>query len=313
MLRIVRSIGTAAGAAGSGAGAAGAAGAGAVAGLYREPAKWKGLKPETVISLYWERVAKMGKEYKQSPEELEALLGTSEYTGVPEAHIRKLYKYGEKGAMEIGAGAGPGAGAKARDVVGGFSRFQFDELPSQALDLVDQHREQRFYNRLAAYELPLLAKYRQEYKPPSASDVVTYKYFTYVGEEHPNSRKVVLSLKTESLGLEPRALHKFRVLARTRYDHETDLFKMSSDKFPEAQQNAKYLGDILKRLLQEAKDLSKDDFSDIPLDTRHTIAKNLRKKHSRRLKTIEFPEEWKRPEDAPVKKVNITEELMKLL
>lgn len=285
--------------------------AGMVSSLYMEPAKWKGLPPEQILSLYWERMAKLGKRYKQSNEELEALLTTSQYTGVPESHIRKLYKFGEKGMLEIGGGA---ALSGAKDKIGGFSRFQFDELPSQALDLVAQHREQRFYNRLAAYELPLLAQYRQEYRRPDSKKYpVTYKYMTYIGEEHPNSKKVVLSLKTADLGLGERELHKFRLLASTRYDYTNDEFKMSSDRYPEPQQNAQYLSDTLNKLIKEAKDLSKDDFSDVPLDKRHIIARDLRKKQSMRLKNIKFPEEWKRPQDAPVPKVNIVEELKKTL
>ncbi|KAL3231605.1 Small ribosomal subunit protein mS35 [Nakaseomyces bracarensis] len=281
--------------------------------LYMEPSKWKGLPSEQIISLYWERMAKLGKKYKQQPEELEALLTTSEYTGVPESHIRKLYKYGEKGMLEIGGGASV-SGGNAKDKVGGFSRFQFDELPSQALDLVAQHREQRFYNRLAAYELPLLAQYRQEYRRPDPVKYpVTYKYMTYIGEEHPNSRKVVMTFKTAELGLGERELHKFRLLAKTRYDYTKDEFRMSSDRYPEPQQNAKYLSDTLHKLLKEAKDLSKDDFSDVPLDKRHIIARNLRKKQSMRLKNIQFPESWKRPEDAPVPKANIVEEMKRYL
>ncbi|CAI4038051.1 hypothetical protein SMKI_04G3900 [Saccharomyces mikatae IFO 1815] len=267
--------------------------------LFMHPEKWKGLPPQKILELYWERMARLGSEYKPNKDELNALLTTSEYSEVPANDIKKLYYRGEQGAIDIKGGS------VNRD--NSLRPFMFDELPSQAQELVAQHREQRFYNRLAAYELPLLAQYRQEYKRPSAkTHPVTYRYTSYIGEDHPNSRKVVLSVKTDELGLEERSLHKFRVLARSRYDHITDIFKMSSDKFEQASQNARYLHDILQKLLAESKDLTKDDFSDVPLDTRHTIAKNLRKKK----RDYKFPEHWKRPEDAPKKKFNIVDQLL---
>lgn len=270
--------------------------------LYMHPEKWKGLPPQRILELYWERMARLGSEYKPNKDELSALLTTSEYSDVSSSDIKKLYYKGEQGAIDIKGGT------VNRD--DSLRPFMFDELPSQAQELVAQHREQRFYNRLAAYELPLLAQYRQEYKRPSAkTHPVTYRYTNYVGEEHPNSRKVVLSVKTEDLNLETKSLHKFRVLARSRYDHITDIFKMSSDKFENASQNARYLHDILQKLLAESKDLTKDDFSDVPIDMRHTIAKNLRKKkHNHK-----FPEEWKRPEDAPKKKFDIVDQFMNTL
>lgn len=269
--------------------------------LYLEPAKWKGLPSETIFKLYRERIVKLGAQYKQCDAELDALLGTSEETGVLHRDIRKIYQNGEKGAADI-------IGGSLQDSYSPRP-FLFDELPSQAQDLVAQHREQRFYNRLAAYELPLLAQYRQPYvKPAAKTHPVQYRFTTYLGEDHPNASKVVLQVKTEALGLNAREVHKFRLLARTRYDHLTDVFKMSTSKFPEAAQNARYLNDVFQRLLQESKDLT-DDFSDVPLDSRHTVAKNLRKKRHDHV----FPEEWKRPEDAPKAKLDVVSQLEKNL
>ncbi|SCW04137.1 LAFE_0H06744g1_1 [Lachancea fermentati] len=261
--------------------------------LYLEPGKWKGLKPDQIFQLYRERVVRLGSEYKPCKEELDALLSTSEYTGVSATAIKSVYRGGEQAAHDV-------AGISLED---DFKPkpFMFDDLPSQAQLLVQQHREQRFYNRLAAYELPLLAQYRQKYERPSTkTKPVTYRYTTYIGEDHPNSRKVVLNVKTRDLGLNDRELHKLRVLARTRYDHTTDVFKMSCDSYPEAAQNARYLSELLERLIKESKDMT-DDFSDVPLDTRHTVAKHLRNKK----RHYEFPEEWKRPEDAPKKLIDV--------
>ncbi|CCF56900.1 hypothetical protein KAFR_0B06040 [Kazachstania africana CBS 2517] len=265
--------------------------------LYMNPSKWKNVPPQKIIDLYWERKTKLGTTYERCEEELDALISTSDYTGVSKDDIKKLYN-GDIDEFQNIIG---------RDALKyGLRPFQFDELPSPAMDMVHDQREQRFYNRLAAYELPLLVQYRQPYKPINEqTHPVVYRYTTYAGEEHPNSKKVSITLKTRNLGLNDRELHKFRLLARTRYDHETDTFKMSSENFPEAAQNAKYLNDILQRLLKEAKDMT-DDFSDVPLDTRHTVAKNLRKKSHK----YEFPEKWKRPEDAPPRERNLMEKVI---
>ncbi|SCV04153.1 LANO_0G08482g1_1 [Lachancea nothofagi CBS 11611] len=263
--------------------------------LYLDPSKWKALQPHQIFDLYRERVVKLGSQYKPSKEELDALLSTAEHTGVSPRSIRAVYYGGEQAAYDLN-GVNMEDDYKPKP-------FMFDDLPSQAQTLVQQHREQRFYNRLAAYELPTLAQYRQEYKRPSPkTNPVTYRYTTYIGEEHPNARKVVVSLKTNDIGLTDKEVHKFRLLAQTRYDHLTDVFKMSSDRYPEPAQNARYLSDVLQSLIKESKDTS-NDFSDVPLDTRHTIAKNLRKNR----RDYKFPEEWKRPEDAPKELVNVSE------
>lgn len=267
--------------------------------LFLNPSAWKGLEPQRIIELYWERKTKLGSAYEKNEDELNALLSTADFSGIPKPEIKKIYNDKNIGNFRVNLN---------KDVLKyGLRPFQFDELPSAAIDIVEEHREQRFYNRLAAYELPLLAKYRQEYKKPSSRAYpITYRYTSYLGEDHPNSKKVVVSVYTKDLGLGTKELHKFRLLARTRYDHQSDLFKMSSDKFESAAQNARYLHDILQRLIAESKDLT-DDFSDIPLDTRHTIAKNLRKKRH----NYEFPEEWKRPQDAPIETVDLTKSLIR--
>lgn len=267
--------------------------------LYMNPQKWTGLEPEKIISLFWERKTKLGHNYERTPEELNALLSTADYSGMTKTEIKKIYD-DTTNAMGVSM-------VSKNFLREGLRPFQFDELPSPAQDMVDEHREQRYYNRLAVYDLPLLAQYRQKYNNPSVkTHPVTYRYTSYVGEEHPNSVKVVLSFKTKDLPLNDKQLHKLRLLARTRYDFETDIVKMSSDKFPEAAQNARYLHDILQNLIKESKDM-KDDFSDVPLDTRHISAKKLRKRRN----DYQFPEEWKRPQDAPIETINVVNNILK--
>ncbi|CCD22276.1 mitochondrial 37S ribosomal protein mS35 NDAI_0A01180 [Naumovozyma dairenensis CBS 421] len=277
--------------------------------LYLNPAKWINLPPKRILQLYKERVGRLAHNYKPCKEELNALLTTSEFTETPKREIERIYH--ETNLPESKKDTTASSLTKS-DWKYAFRPYAFDELPSASLDLVEQYREQRFYNRLTAFELPLLVKYRQPYKRPDLTkNPIIYKYTSYIGEEnHPHSRKVVLSCKCKELPLNEKQLHKFKLLAKTRYDHITDIFKMSTDRFSEATQNSRYLHDIFQRLLNESKDLSKDDFSDVPLDTRHTIAKNLRKK---RRHAYKFPKEWERPQDAPPKMIPLMKELQKEL
>ncbi|CDO94034.1 unnamed protein product [Kluyveromyces dobzhanskii CBS 2104] len=273
------------------------------AALYKDPSKWIGLDSKEILSLHNERKARLGSLYAPCEQELNALLPTAEKSGIP-AKLFKEYYYKTPEQVEAEMGI-----ARGLDEHVNLDQYQFDDLPSQSQLLVHQHREQRFYNRLAAFELPLLAQYREEYRQPSAkTHPVTYRYTTYLGEEHPNSRKVVLSVKTSDLGLNQKELHKLRLLAKTRYDPTTDILKMSTDRYEESTQNANYLNSTLQKLLKEAKD-STDDFADVPLDTRHIIARQSRKKK----RGYQFPEEWKRSQDAPKKNVDLIDLLQRQL
>ncbi|AOA63072.1 37S ribosomal protein S24, mitochondrial [Komagataella phaffii CBS 7435] len=266
--------------------------------LFLTPEKWKGLPSEKIFQLYQERVLSLGPKYTKDKHELEALLSTSKDTGFTYRQIQKIYEGGEISAYEV----------ERKSVADDFKPqpFMFDDYPSQAHDLIDEHREQRYYNRVAAYELPQLAKFRQEFKKPSPTEKpLRFRYTTYLGESHPAERKVVLECRVSDLQLGPKESHKFKLLASVRYDHSTGLFKMSSDRFPEPTQNAKYLTQMFNRLLAESKNL-KDSFEDVPLDTRHTKAK-LSKKH--RKKDYKFPASWNRPEDAPKPSMDVFREI----
>ena len=280
--------------------------------LFLSPSQWRGLPPQTIIMLHEERKFKLGPNYQPNVDELNALYTTSDFTGRSKTEIKQLYqsywfnrspKNGGKGKRQVKVKK-----YSSTELKYGLRPFQFDDLPTPVQDELDTKGEERFYHRIAAYELPLLVKYRQEYKPVDTEEnPITYKYTTYLGEEHPNSKKVVLSCHTSKLGLNEKQLHKFRLLARTRYNYETDEFKMSCERFNQPLQNGRYLHDVLQRLINEAKDLSRETFEDIPLDKRHIVARNLRKKKG--IKSFKFPEEWKRPQDAPKEKVNILKEI----
>lgn len=188
--------------------------------------------------------------------------------------------------------------------------FQYDDIPALGHLNLRGHRVQREYNRVAAYELPQLSQYATPYQPPSKTQVLRFRYTSYMGEDHPAESKVVVTFKTKDLpNLDDKQCHKLRVLAGTRYDFETDEIRISSQAYPEAAQNVRYLGEIIRDLLAEAKDLSKESFEDIPLNTNHIQARKRRNK-SIYPSQFTFPEEWKRPQDAPQPKTDAFTQLV---
>jgi small subunit ribosomal protein S35 len=115
-----------------------------------------------------------------------------------------------------------------------------------------------------------------------------FRYTTYLGEEHPAAKKVVLEFCTADLPLTPKQRLKLIKLLGPRYDPQKDLVHMSSEMFQTQAQNKRYLGDLVDTLMAEAKNAStedggKDPFDDVPVDFRHVKWE----------KKIEFPEGWK--------------------
>lgn len=272
--------------------------------LALRPKEWIDLPAEEILKLSKTRRYLLGSDFKFDQDELNALKSTSKHTGVSQIDIEKLYYRGERAACEI-------SGSRFEDDHTP-QPFEFDEYPEAAQEIIREHREQREYNRIAAYEMPHLAKYRQQYVPP-VDKPVTFKYTSYVGEDdYEANRKVVLTVKVKDLKLGEKETHKFKVLSGSRYDYSTDVFKIATDRFTEPLQNTRYLSDVLKRLIEESRDL-KDDLSDIPLDIRHTQAR-LKKSRARKHEKLKlsFPESWKRPQDAPVVEKGVLDYLHEL-
>jgi small subunit ribosomal protein S35 len=71
-----------------------------------------------------------------------------------------------------------------------------------------------------------------------------------------------------------------------RYNPSTTTAKLSCELYPTPAQNKRYLGDLLEKLTNEAKD-AKDTFEDVPFDFRH---------HKPKPKHL-FPEHWKLTEE----------------
>jgi small subunit ribosomal protein S35 len=104
-----------------------------------------------------------------------------------------------------------------------------------------------------------------------------------MGESHPAQKKVVVEFCIKDLpGLSQQQQDKLIKLVGVRYNPDTDVVRMSCEKFEEAAQNKRYLGDLVGKLVTEAKDET-ETFADVPFDFRHHKPK----------KAARFPEEWK--------------------
>lgn len=134
-----------------------------------------------------------------------------------------------------------------------------------------------------------LAELARPFTLPPETHILRFRYTTYMGERHPAEPKVVVELSTKDLT--PKYLSEdqrltFLKLAGPRYDPNTDIVRMSCEKFPARAQNKRYLGDLVNSLIKEAKE--GDSYADIPLDLRHS--KPAKPK-------LRFPESWNLTEE----------------
>ncbi|KAJ9292875.1 hypothetical protein DTO271G3_8322 [Paecilomyces variotii] len=170
----------------------------------------------------------------------------------------------------------------------GDEEFNDDEITSMAHAELELHREIREYARIAAWDMPLLSKFAEPFVLPSKEQLLRFRYTTYMGEQHPAEPKVVVELSSKDLvpkHLSEKQRQTFLKLVGPRYNPETDIVRMSCEKFSHRAQNKRYLGDLVNSLIKEAKE--GDSFEDIPLDLRH---------HKPKPK-VYFPESWKLTEE----------------
>ena len=81
-----------------------------------------------------------------------------------------------------------------------------------------------------------------------------FRYTTYMGEQHPAEKKVVLEFTPADMpNLTEIQRDKLRKLVGVRYNPETDIVKMSCEMFETQTQNKRYLGDLVDKLLEEAR------------------------------------------------------------
>jgi small subunit ribosomal protein S35 len=161
----------------------------------------------------------------------------------------------------------------------------YDEshITTVAESQLEVHREVREYMRIAAWDMPLLGTFTKKFELPSLDQPLRFRYTTYMGESHPAQKKVVVEFCIKDLpGLSQQHQDKLIKLVGVRYNPDKDVVRMRCEKFPEAAQNKRYLGDLVAKLVAEAKDET-ETFADVPFDFRHHKPKRVAK----------FPEEWK--------------------
>ena len=165
----------------------------------------------------------------------------------------------------------------------GDDDYDENNITTVAESQLELHREVREYMRIAAWDMPLLGKFAKKFKQPSLDQPLRFRYTTYMGESHPAQKKVVVEFCVKDLpGLSQQQQDKLIKLVGVRYNPDTDVVRMSCEKFEEAAQNKRYLGDLVGKLVTEAKDKA-ETFADVPFDFRHHKPK----------KAARFPEEWK--------------------
>lgn len=264
---------------------------------YLNPNEWKGLPADQIYELHDQRKIALGKSYNPNDDERFAILSTVEALKKDAASPLE-YVYGIDNFKERLMTDTP---SKLRGLPAKRSNIFVKDIGATAVERrrIDQ------LTRISAYEMPLLAKFRQPYQPTESSKSplkITYHTDFSDKSTNNNNRKVILTCQLADLGLNQAQQHKFKVLAGNKFNFTTDTFKLKSEQFPEASQNVRWLVDTVNKLVNESKDL-KDDFADVPLDVRHMRFGNKSPK-------AEFPEAWKKPEDAPVARHRIVSRLV---
>lgn len=265
--------------------------------LFLNPHAWKGLPADQVFELHQIRKEYLGDAYNPTDDERTAILSTISSL----SHNKPPLDY----AFEI-----ENFKERLMNNTPMQDRGKPQKLSAQFVINAGEvpHQKRRIENltRTAAYEIPLLAKYRQPYNPkPRAEAPLKFTYNSDFSNETSNSnnRRVTLSVVLKDLQLDAKQEHKFKILAADKFNHNTNTFKLKGERYSEAAQNVNWLAETFSKLLAEAKDLSKDDFSDIPLSKSHM--KSYTKKPA-----PQFPDHWKRPQDAPTKRHEIIKKLV---
>ena len=147
-----------------------------------------------------------------------------------------------------------------------------------------------------------MAEFAKPFTLPPEAHILRFRYTSYMGEHHPAENKVVVELSSKDLT--PKHLTEgqrqtFLKLIGPRYNPDTDIVRMSTEKYTTRAQNKRYLGDLVQSLIKEAKE--GDTFADIPLDLRHHKPK----------RKLTFPESWNMTE-ARRKQLDMTREQQRL-
>lgn len=262
--------------------------------LYLNPHKWAGLPADRIFELHEMRKTALGDKYVPNDAERLAILATFESLRAPKPVL--TYGYELDNFKERVMNNTPSRLRGLPPKLSNIRVFDKGATPHEQRKIEQVHR-------VSAYEMPLLAKYRQAYQPRAAAETpLQFTFNTDFGDEsNAANRKVALAVRLADLQLDQQQQRKFQLLAGNKYNHNTGVFRLATARFPEAMQNARWLAETFSRLLAEARDLTQNTFDDLPVDTRHTKAWK---------KVPEFPELWKRPQDAPVQRHRVVRTLV---
>ncbi|GEQ70080.1 hypothetical protein JCM33374_g3756 [Metschnikowia sp. JCM 33374] len=259
--------------------------------LYLNPHKWQGLPADRVFELHSMRRTALGEKYVPNDAERKAVLAT--YGELKASNPALSYGYEMDNFSERVMNNTPVSLRGLPKKYANVPVLEKGQTPHQKRKIEQIHR-------ISAYEMPLLAKFRQPYQPSSAKETpLRLKFSTDFSEEStPINRNVTLFVNLKDLELNAQQQRKFKLLAEEKFDHNTNVFKFSTDRYPESTQNARWLVETFNKLLTEAKDLTKNTFDEVPLNIAQKKANGA----------TDFPESWKRPQDAPIKRHRIVRE-----
>lgn len=261
--------------------------------LHLNPHAWEGLPADRIFELHNLRKDALKENYNPNDDERRAILST--FPALSKQKLSLDYVYEIDNFKERYMNNTP---VSQRGLPPNKSNVEV--VANGATPHIQRKRDH--LTQIMAFEMPLLAKLRQEYKAPHAlRHPITLTYNTdFSNESNSSNCKVTLSVKLKHLKLDEKQRKKFMILAGNKFNHQTKTLKFSVDEQTEPTQNAVIIMERFNKLLAASKDL-KDDFSDIPVDKRHTKPKK---------KVAVFPNEWKRPQDAPIARNNIIKYLV---
>lgn len=98
-----------------------------------------------------------------------------------------------------------------------------------------------------------LTELARPFEPPALDMPLRFRFTSYMGEFHPAERKVVVEFCPADLGLTEVQQSKLKKLLGPRYNPETEVVRMSCEQFEHQAQNKRYLGDMVEKLIAEAK------------------------------------------------------------
>lgn len=267
--------------------------------LFLNPHAWQGLPADQIFQLHQIRKKYLGDAYNPTNEERTAILST--ITSLTANKPALDYAFEIENFKERVMNNTPMKDRGKPQKLSNMFVINTGAEPHHARRIENLHR-------VSAFEMPLLSKYRQPYTPkPKTQAPIKLTYNSDFSDEVSNkhNRNVILYVELKDLQLNKEQEHKFKILAGRRFHHGSDSFQLKCERYPQAAQNVRWLVDTFNKLLKESKDLSKETFADIPLDKRHMKTWTTKPKPM-------FPEEWKRPNDAPTKRHEIINELVEL-